>query len=77
MISIIPILYNYSILSKLFQKRKDWVIQEDRIELKDIVKWIGIAILAAIPAVILIKRLAKEIESEVDSSDIFAEELGM
>jgi hypothetical protein len=64
-------------LSKLFQKRKDWVIQEDRIELKDIVKWIGIAILAAIPAVILIKRLAKEIESEVDSSDIFAEELGM
>jgi biopolymer transport protein ExbB/TolQ len=44
-------------------------------DFKDVLKWIGIALLAAIPVVLLIKKLSERGSEVVETSDIFAEEL--
>ena len=45
-------------------------------DLKTVFKWLGVAAIAAIPILILIKKLSAEADSKLfDESDIFAEEL--
>ncbi|MFI5253634.1 MAG: hypothetical protein ACHQQQ_14525 [Bacteroidota bacterium] len=45
-------------------------------ELKTIIKWLGFAVIAAIPIYVLIKKLSSESDSDMfDESEIFAEEL--
>ena len=46
-------------------------------DIKSVVKWLGVAVLAAIPIYILLKKLSFQSDSEeFDESEIFAEDLG-
>ena len=45
-------------------------------DVKDLLKWVGVAVLAAIPVYLLLKKFSEEPESLLgDPTDIFAEEL--
>ena len=43
-------------------------------DVKSVIKWISIAVLAAIPFYLIVKKLTKQAELS-DPSDIFAEEI--
>jgi hypothetical protein len=52
------------------------VVMAGTSELKTVIKWLGMAAIAAIPLYVLIKKISAEADSEMfDESDIFAEEL--
>ncbi len=45
-------------------------------DLKNVIKWLGVAMIAAIPLIVLIKKLSLEADAKIfDESDIFADEL--
>jgi hypothetical protein len=45
-------------------------------ELKTVIKWLGVAAIAAIPLYVLIRKLSADADSKLfDESDIFSEEL--
>ncbi|HLX11791.1 MAG TPA: hypothetical protein VKS81_03155 [Bacteroidota bacterium] len=49
---------------------------KEETEIKDVLKWLGIAVLAAIPVILLLKKLNPPQTGEtVETADIFAEEL--
>ena len=44
--------------------------------LKSVIKWLGVAVIAAIPIYVIVKKLSFDADSEMfDESDIFADEL--
>ncbi len=48
----------------------------DSKELKSVWKWVGVAVIAAIPVFLIIKKIANDQKSaRADSPDIFADEL--
>jgi hypothetical protein len=52
------------------------VVMAESSELKTVIKWLGMAAIAAIPLYVLIKKISAEADSDMfDESDIFAEEL--
>lgn len=46
-------------------------------DIKSVIKWVGVAVLTAIPIYVFIKKLSFQLDSdEFDESDVFAEDLG-
>lgn len=47
----------------------------DSKDMKTLIAWVGVAVLAAIPVFLLVRKLAQESEKLFNDTDIFAEEL--